>query len=177
MKTLIVLLAYLMITPNAEAFLNMKPGLWEVKTKMKTLSGDQDPMARMKQSMAKMPPEQRKQIEEMMAKHGLSINGSTIKICYTKDMLKDAEAMAKNHQQRAGCTNRIINQTSTNFSMSFSCEDGSNGTGNWAIHGNESYDGVIKFTDKKGKHSEINHTAKFISSDCGEVKPLVIPKK
>ena len=53
----------------------LKPGLWEI-TNQTRMSGDtkgQDPMAQMNQQMASMTPEQRKKVEEMMAKNGVKM--------------------------------------------------------------------------------------------------------
>ena len=47
---------------------NMKPGLWEVSSKMKTASGEMERgMAEMQAQMAAMTPEQRKMMESMYA--------------------------------------------------------------------------------------------------------------
>ena len=51
---------------------NLKPGLWEVTHKMQSSSGQMEQgMSQMEQQLAGMPPEQRKMVEEMMAKQGV----------------------------------------------------------------------------------------------------------
>ena len=72
MKSRPVLAAALVLAASAASAQSLKPGLWEISHKMQT-SGNakgQDAMAQMNQQMATMPPEQRKKIEEMMAKDG-----------------------------------------------------------------------------------------------------------
>src|SRR4051794_26771635 len=59
---------------GASAQQNMKPGLWEITTNMKSASGEMEKArAQMQQQMASMPPEQRKQMEDMMAKQGMKM--------------------------------------------------------------------------------------------------------
>ncbi len=68
---------------------SMRPGLWEITNQMS--SGDnkmQEQMAMVQKQMASMPPDQRKMMEEMMAKHGASMpvmdkDGMHIKACVT----------------------------------------------------------------------------------------------
>jgi len=71
----------------------MKPGLWEISHKTQFGSGEMNKeMAAMQEQMAKMPPEQRKMMEDMMAKRGLAMGaggpggGMSIKMCMTKEM-------------------------------------------------------------------------------------------
>lgn len=153
--------------------MNMKPGLWEIKTKMKSAKGETtDPMAHMKEAMAKMPPAQRKQMEAMMAKNGTVFGGEGIKTCYTKESLNDDAALMNQKKGPSKCTTKILEKSSSKTKMEFSCEDGSKGTGEWNFSGNEKYNGVMKLTTAKGQTSEILHDANFISSDCGNVKPI-----
>ena len=71
----------------------MKPGLWEITNKMGG-SGDQGAkmaaaMEQMQKQMASMPPEQRKQMEKMMAQQGMAPGaggGMATRICMTKEM-------------------------------------------------------------------------------------------
>ena len=48
---------------------NLKPGLWEITNKMQSSGGGDGPQ--MQKQLAAMPPEQRKMVEEMMAKQGV----------------------------------------------------------------------------------------------------------
>src|SRR5829696_269831 len=77
---------------------NLKPGLWEVTNNMKGGSGDMgQAAAQAQQQMAKMPPEQRKMMEEMMAKQGMRMGagGSSVKMCVTKEMSERNELPAQ----------------------------------------------------------------------------------
>ena len=79
----------------------LKPGLWEVTHKMQSSSGQMEQgMAQMQQQMASMPPEQRKMVEEMMAKQGVKPGaggpgGMSVKTCMTKEMAERNELPAQ----------------------------------------------------------------------------------
>ena len=64
------------------------PGLWEHSVIFKTQSGEMEKaMAEMQKQLAAMPPEQRKQMEQMMAGRGVGIGpkANTYKVCVTKE--------------------------------------------------------------------------------------------
>eukprot|EP01034_Spumella_vulgaris_P000504 gene504-674_t len=52
---------------------NIKPGLWEISSKMGGNPEMDQAMAQMQQQMAAMPPEQRKMMQDMMAKQGVNM--------------------------------------------------------------------------------------------------------
>ena len=84
----------------------IKPGLWEISTNMQ--SGGKDmgaAMAAMQKQMAAMPPEQRKMMEDLMAKQGAKMatspgGGMAIKVCMTQEMVDRHEVAPP----RNGCT-------------------------------------------------------------------------
>ena len=64
----------------------MKPGLWEMKSKMSTSSGEMEKaMALAQKEMAKMPADQRKMMEDMLAQQGMKMDVGTgatsLKLC------------------------------------------------------------------------------------------------
>src|SRR5690349_945397 len=76
----------------------LKPGLWEMRQKMQ--GGEMDKaMAEMQQQMKSMSPEQRKQMEAMMAARGVQMGpsaggGMAVKVCMTKEMVERDEVPA-----------------------------------------------------------------------------------
>ena len=65
----------------------MKPGLWEISHQTRSASGDLGAkMAAAQEQMAKLPPDQRKMMEDMMAKQGVTMGaggpagGMTMKV-------------------------------------------------------------------------------------------------
>jgi len=97
MKTFIIAAAvgtFLLISTQASAQVRMRPGLWEHSFTVKSQSGQMEKaMADMQQQMASMPPEQRKMMEDMMAKQGMSMGaqGRSVKMCITKEQAERDE--------------------------------------------------------------------------------------
>ena len=95
---------------------SIKPGLWEINNRMQTGSGQMEQsMAQMQQQMASMPPEQRKMMQDMMAKQGVSMGaggpgGMSLKVCMTREMVErndipgTAEATANTSLRHARAT-------------------------------------------------------------------------
>lgn len=156
----------------------LKPGLWEMTMKMKSGETEIDPQAALKKSMEKMSPEQRKQMSAMLAKSGMSVGtpgeGGT-KICYTKEQLDHGPNLGQTHNRH--CESIVKQQTSKRMVMDFKCQDGSTGTGEWNFHSSTGYDGKMKFTKKDGKIMEMSQKGRFLSANCGDVKPFALPKK
>lgn len=172
----LILVALVLVVTNAHA-MNIKPGLWEISTQMTGAKGTQDPAAKMRAMMAKMPAEKRKQMEAMMGKSGVAFSeNGAMKVCYTSDMLKNNDVF-KNREHKAKCTTKIIEQSAQQVRTDFSCEDGAKGSGEWTMVSDSEYKSKMDFTTAKGQKSQINHSAKFVSSDCGNVKPLHELKK
>src|SRR5687768_7057493 len=69
---------------------NLKPGLWEVRQKVQGNPEMERQMEEARKQMAAMPPEQRKQIEAMMARPGLQMGpgGDSIRMCLTREMVE-----------------------------------------------------------------------------------------
>ncbi|HEX5391002.1 MAG TPA: DUF3617 domain-containing protein, partial [Burkholderiaceae bacterium] len=69
-----------------------KPGLWEVQNKMGGNPEMDKAMAEMQKQLAAMPPEQRKMMQDMMAKQGGAMptpgagGGMAMKVCITPEM-------------------------------------------------------------------------------------------
>ena len=155
---------------------NLKPGLWEITNNMKTSSGEMEKsMAQMQQQMASMPPEQRKMMEDMMAKQGMKMGaagrGASTRVCMTKDQVERNEIPTqqgdcKSQQQRSGSTIR----------MTFTCANPpSSGEGQYTIVSSESY--TMKMAIKsapQGRPETMNMdgSGKWIGADCGSIKPM-----
>ena len=53
-----------------------KPGLWEVTSKLGVSAEMDKAMAQMQQQVVSMPPEQRKQMQAMLAKQGMNMSST-----------------------------------------------------------------------------------------------------
>lgn len=178
MKTLLLFTAVsLALSLSAFAAENpLKPGLWEMSSTMKMGDKKINPQLEMEKAVANLPAEQRKRMAEMMAKSGGGSNvssGGWVKVCYTREMLarKDFGTEA-----RRECTSTIKEQTAKRMTVDFKCQDGSTGSGEWNFLSPALYDGKMKFVQKSGEKSEMTVSGRFIKDDCGDVKPIHMPK-
>ena len=166
------------------AFAQMKPGLWEIQQKMQSASGQMEQqMAQAQQQMANMPPEQRKMMEEMMARQGVKMGtagggGMTMKVCMTKEMVERNEMPSQ--QQRGDCKTTSQSRSGNIMKMAFACTNPpSSGEGQFTFNGSEGYTMKMAVnTTVQGKPETMNMdaTGKWLGADCGDVKPRV-PKQ
>ncbi len=162
---------------------NLKPGLWEINNKMQSGSGQLEKgMAEMQKQMAAMPPEQRKMMEEMMAKQGVSMSagapGSMVaKICMTKEMVERNELPA----QQGDCKSTTSPRVGNTMKMSFVCtQPPSSGEGQVTFVSPEAYTMKMAMkTSVQGKPETMTMDGggKWLAADCGTLKPIAVPKK
>jgi hypothetical protein len=151
---------------------------------MQTGSGQmENQMAQMQQQMANLPPEQRKMVEEMMAKQGVQMGkpgaggGMTARICMTKEMVERNEVPT----QQGDCKTTSQQRTGNTMKVAFSCTNPpAKGEGQVTFHGPESYAmkmSMNTMVDGKPEKMNMDATGKWIAADCGNVKPLAAPTK
>lgn len=162
---------------------SIKPGLWEINNRMQTGSGQMEQsMAQMQQQMAGMPPEQRKMMQDMMAKQGVSMGaggpgGMSVKVCMTREMVERNDIPA----QQGDCKHVTSPRSGNTMQMSFTCTNPpSSGEGTVTFVSPEAY--TMKMTVQtvlQGKAEKMNMdgSGKWLSADCGAIKPITIPKK
>ena len=151
----------------------MKPGLWEINNKA---SGGQagDAMAQMQKELAGMPPEQRKQMEAMLAQRGVQMapgagGGMAMRMCMTKEMVERNEVPT-----RDGCTYTSQKGSGNTAKVAFSCKNPpSTGEGEVKFTP-ESYTSHMTIRTTEGGRTEtmvMDATGKWLKADCGNVKP------
>ena len=177
------LLAVASLGANAQ---NQKPGLWEVTTKMGAGGDMGDKMAKAQaeyqKQLANMPPDKRKMMEDMMAQRGVQMGagGMTAKVCLTKEMV-ERHQVASGQPAQHGCTNTMSPRVGNTMKMAFTCtQPPSSGEGELTFTSPESY--TMKMTTHSasaGKERQMGMEAsgRWLSSDCGSVKPITVPKK
>ena len=160
----------------------MKPGLWQVDNKMQADGKMGQDMAKMQQEMASMPPEQRKMMQEMMAKQGVSVGkdgpGSIgAKVCMTKEMAERNEIPS----HKDGCKQTLSSRSGNTMKISFTCTNPpANGEGQISFVSPEAYTMTMTMnTAVQGKPQKVNmdSTGKWLSADCGAIKPPGMQKK
>lgn len=172
----------LIATPLALAQ-SAKPGLWEINHKMGGSAEMDKAMAQMQQQMASMAPAQRKQMEDMLAKQGVSMGGGaggglSVKVCMTKEM---AERNEMPQAQQGDCKSSTSPRVGNTQKISFTCtQPPSSGEGQITFTSNEAYTmKMVTTTSVKGKPEKmtLDGSGKWLSADCGAVKPMSPPKK
>ncbi len=161
----------------------IKPGLWEISSKMGGNPEMDKAMAQMQQQMAAMPPEQRKMMQDMMAKQGVSMAagpGGTMlsKMCLTREMVERNQLPV---HDKGNCTNTVSNQSAAGMNIRFVCTDpAATGEGRVNFKGDSAYDMKMTMnTTHQGKAMTTTMDAygKWLGADCGAIKPLALPKK
>lgn len=160
----------------------MKPGLWEMSTKTAGGSGEMErAMAESQKHMAAMSPVQRKKMEEMMAKQGIRMGqpggGISAKMCMTKEMIDRNEVT----RQEGNCKQTSSQKIGNTMKFTVVCtEPPSTGEGQVTFISPEAYSTKMSFhTTRQGKPESMvmESSGKFLSSDCGTIKPLALPTK
>jgi hypothetical protein len=157
--------------------------LWEVTHNMKGGGGDMaGSMAQMQQQMASLPPDQRKMMEEMMAKQGMKMGGAgpggmSSRQCMTREMVERNELPS----QQGDCKTTKQQRSGNTMKFAVSCTNPpSSGEGQVTFVSSEAYTMKMSVnTQVNGKPETMNMDAsgKWLSSDCGSIKPMVVPKK
>lgn len=160
----------------------MKPGLWDVNTKMKSANGDlEKAMAGMQEALASMPADQRKQMEEMMAKQGVQVGAGTggaliTKVCMSKEMVERNSFPIHNS---GNCTERRGPIINGKMKASYSCTNPqSSGEAEFIFNGDTSFAMKMKSVSTRAGESEkmsMESAGRWLGADCGSIKPLAIP--
>jgi len=183
MKFRLVLAACALAAGSASAQ-NIKPGLWEMTSKIGGNPEMEKAMAQMQQQMASMPPAQRKQMEEMMAQRGMQMGtaaggGMSVKMCLTKEMVERNDFAAG--QAEGDCKHTTQPRVGNTMKMSFVCTNPpSSGEGEFTFMGNEGYQSKMKITSSsRGKPETMTteSSGKWLGADCGSIKPVAAAKK
>ena len=155
----------------------MTPGLWENSVTVKSGTSEMGTaMAQMQQEMARMPPEQRKAMEEMMAKHGVSVSGAgkaiTAKMCITPEMASRDELPPPDSNCKQTSKERSGN--TVRFKFACSGKEATSGEGEYTMLGDKQHKGrtvVNSAVNGKPERVEMEHSGRWIAADCGDLKP------
>jgi hypothetical protein len=132
--------------------------------------------------MENMPPEQRKMMQDMMAKQGVQMGtgaggGMTVKVCMTQEMVDRNEISS--HQD--GCNHTNSPRMGNTMKFSFVCtKPPSSGEGQVTFTSPEAYNMKMTTTTTvqgRPEKMEMQNSGRWLASNCGSVKPLALPKK
>ena len=159
---------------------NLQPGLWEFTTQMTGSGAGQmnAAMEKMQKEMAAMPPDQRKLMQDMMAKQGVQMGspsggGMSIKVCMTQEMIERNELATG---QRGDCKHTATPRKGNSMKYSFVCtKPPSSGEGEVTFISREAYKNRMSITTTaqgKTEKMDMNGSGKWLGKDCGAIKPL-----
>ncbi len=177
---------------------DMVAGLWENKVVWGSGGAEGTPaiqpdqvklaMEEMKKQLANMPPEQRKQMEAMMAQSGMKVTddgvsfnnnqveisptGTNAKLCITQAQIDRGELP----DDVKGCESVLKKISATQFRSTHVCSGEHSGTGESEVtfHSPKHYTGAGKMNqvmNGEKRTMEFTMEGKWLSSDCGDVKP------
>ena len=174
-RLLLGLIAFSLLAALAAAEnFNMKEGLWEMTV---TNSGGMPGMS--PDTLAKMSPDQRAMVEQMMKQKGMSMSGNSItaKNCVTKDKIAKGKAFADNRTSSSECTHTVTKVSASHMEIKFHCESKNGGTTDGNTSVDVAGDGVkgtthITNTSSNGNTHTMDSTftSKYLGSDCGDIK-------
>ncbi|MDQ6700085.1 MAG: DUF3617 domain-containing protein [Acidobacteriota bacterium] len=147
----------------------IKPGLWQVRSERET-NGRKAPD--LSERLKNLPPERRAQAEAMMKERGIDASGNIAKICQTREML-DSKHFANSVPD---CKITYSTRTNSSWKSHTSCAQNHIESDTEMIFSNpENYTVKTASTiqsDGQTKTSHMTMTGKWLSADCGDVKPL-----
>ncbi|MBH1966377.1 MAG: DUF3617 domain-containing protein [Comamonadaceae bacterium] len=160
---------------------SVKPGLWETNIVRMTVDGKDmltqmnAAQEQMRKSLAQLPPEQRKKMEAMMSAQGTT--GMGTRICITPEMAANDRSMMQKPED-SDCDTPKFSKSGNRLNFEMSCrQDGGKiqAKGETLLAENQVTSKMeAVMTEAKGtKRTSVTETQmKFISSNCGSVKPV-----
>lgn len=168
--------ALLALAGAAAGAQTLKPGLWEISNKTAGNPQMDQAMAQMQQQLASMSPQQRKQMEAMMAQRGVRMapsagGGMTVQMCMTREMVERNDLPVRN-----GCTTTKHERSGNTVHVAFRCANPpSSGEGEFTLASPESYRSRMTLkTDVEGRSETVTmeSSGKWLGADCGSVRPV-----
>ncbi len=165
-------LALALCASGAVLAADLKPGLWEFKSKadMPGMPDMSAQMAQMQEQMKNMPPEARRMMEQQMAGHGVAMgNDGAVQVCITPDSARSGNVWAGKSQGDCSYTN--TSTTATQVRGTINCTK-PKATGDFEAQ----IDGPTHFTSKVNMKSaegamKVDTDARWVAADCGKIKP------
>lgn len=153
-----------------------KPGLWELSLNMKSASGMMEKgQDELQKQLAAMPPEKRKQMEQMMAQSGFAMGSkvNVVKFCMTPEDASRPDVPNFNDQ----CKQEVTQRKGNTMKFRFNCagKPPTSGEGEVTIASPTAYTSksvVNTIVEGKPERLTMDHSVKWLAADCGAVKPI-----
>jgi hypothetical protein len=148
---------------------------------MKSQSGDLErAMAQVHAQFAAMPPEQRRQMEAMMASRGVTLGaqGVSARSCLTKEQA----ARPAEPRLNADCTRQNVTRRGNTISFTFECTkpQPTTGEGEMTFVDDKAYTGHATLsTQVRGQPRQMTMQmrGKWLAADCGATPPAPTPPR
>jgi len=184
--TLAALVAFAAVNGLAAGF-GLKPGLWESRIVKHVMDGRDmtsqmtGTMSQMQNNLSRLPPEKRAQLEAMMKDHGALATGTagTTKLCISPEMAGRNKPIV---EPEGRCQPTKIGQSGNHTTFEINCSTGGTvmtGKGESTATGDVITSRVDVSTRKAKGETHMMHSEtemKFLGADCGDVKPIPLPK-
>jgi hypothetical protein len=149
---------------SAQTLPQRKPGLWEVQTQ--TQGAMAEMQKQMDETLARMPPAQRQQMEAMMRQQGVGMTNKpgTLRICVSPAMAAREGLHQPDPEMK--CQHKFTPVSSREARYAFTC------TGPGSPEGYQSESTI------KGQHqgrpmtTQFKQSARWLGADCQGLKPL-----
>jgi hypothetical protein len=171
--------AMLMFIASAAHAQTQAPGLWEHRFAMKSQDGQiEAALVLAQQQLAALPPEQRRKLEAMLASRGIQVDAqaTTAQFCLTP------EQAAKPPEPRltGDCTRQELTRNGNTLKYRFECTTPQpvQGEGELTFVDARTYRGSSTVTSQlagQARRMNLEMSGRWLSADCGAVKPLALP--
>ena len=168
----LALCLYPLVSRAADEFkpLDTKPGLWE--TTVSTQMSGLPPIP--PEALARLTPEQRKQMESVLNQRGGRGSTTSNKSCVTKEEMN--KPFALNDTMKQSCKSTIVRSSSTEQEIRLDCNQGAmQGTATVHVEAvdSENVKGTMQMNANGGNNKmsmQSSFTSKWLGSDCGDLK-------
>ncbi len=158
---------------------DVKPGLWETTSKNEVSGMSNTPAMPQipEETLAKLPPAQRAQLEARMKGGAGALHTNTSKSCITPEALNRGMHFG---QDDNSCTYKVVSSSSIRQELQTECTRGRQKvTGDITTErvDSEHVKGVIVMKSGEGGPSfnmKMSFDTKWLASDCGDVKPPAV---
>ena len=152
---------------------DVKTGLWE-RTVTRQMEGA--PVAPMADS-AKLTPEQRARLEQMMSLRGTTApTTSIVRYCITPEAAQRWESFAEDSGADAKCERTVQDESAGALKMTLVCAGGQQGTAAFTAVDANRIRGTITWVRQESageRKTTVAIDSRWVSADCGAVKPGV----
>lgn len=142
------------------------PGLWEISSSGMQIDGQPLPaVQQMLEQLQRMPPEQRKMMEEMLAKQGVALGNQGVRVCLNEEQVK---ARRLPIEQEAGCTQEITDSSESYWKFRYQCPT-SKGEGVARFISDREFTTEVKSAIESPQgvqDAEVKTHARWVSADC-----------